>query len=145
MRHVNRSALVPYTAREMFVIVDDVEAYPEFLTWCKSASVHHRTGNVLQATLELQKGSLSNKFTTRNVRVEFTSIGITLVGGPFRHLQGGWTFTDLGDDGSKVALSLDFEFESMLVDLMFGTFFEDTCNALVDGFSRRAVQIFGAR
>jgi len=145
MRHVKRSALVPYTSREMFVIVDDVEAYPEFLGWCKSSFVHERTDEVVQATLELQKGAMSNKFTTRNERTEFDSIDISLVGGPFRHLKGGWTFTELGDDGCKVALNLDFEFESMLVDMMFGAFFEDTCNALVDGFTRRAVQIFGER
>ena len=145
MRNVNRSALVPYSAREMFVIVDDVAAYPEFLKWCKSAEVHERTDDVVQATLELQKGSLSNKFTTRNERKEFESIGISLVGGPFRHLQGGWSFTDLGNDGSKVALKLDFEFESVLVDMMFGAYFEDICNSLVDGFTQRATQIFGAR
>jgi ribosome-associated toxin RatA of RatAB toxin-antitoxin module len=145
MRHVDRSALVPYTSREMFVIVDDVEAYPEFLGWCKSSFVHERTDEVVQATLELQKGTLSNKFTTRNERTEFDSIDISLVGGPFRHLEGGWTFTELGDDGCKVALNLDFEFESMLVDMMFGAFFEDTCNSLVDGFTKRAVQIFGGR
>jgi ribosome-associated toxin RatA of RatAB toxin-antitoxin module len=145
MRHVKRSALVPYTSREMFVIVDDVEAYPDFLAWCKSSSVHERTADTVQATLELQKGSMSNKFTTRNDRSEFDSIDISLIGGPFRHLQGGWAFTDLGDDGSKVALNLDFEFESMLVDMMFGAFFEETCNSLVDGFTQRAIQIFGAR
>ena len=145
MRHVNRSALVPYTSREMFVIVDDVEAYPEFLSWCKSSSVHERTDDFVQATLELQKGAMSNKFTTRNERAEFESIDISLVGGPFQHLKGGWTFTELGDDGCKVALNLDFEFESMLVDMMFGAFFEDTCNSLVDGFTKRAVEIFGAR
>lgn len=145
MRHVNRSALVPYTSREMFVIVDDVEAYPEFLGWCKSSVVHERTDEVVQATLELQKGAMSNKFTTRNERTEFEAIGISLVGGPFRHLNGGWTFTDLGDDGCKVVLNLDFEFESMLVDMMFGAFFEDTCNSLVDGFTKRAVEIFGPR
>ena len=145
MRKVNRSALVPYTSREMFVIVDDVAAYPEFLNWCKSARIHERTDDVVQATLELQKGSMSNKFTTRNVRIEFESIDISLVGGPFRHLQGGWSFVDLGDDGCKVALNLDFEFESMLVDMMFGAFFEETCSSMVDGFTRRAIQIFGAR
>ena len=88
---------------------------------------------------------MSNKFTTRNERAEFESIDISLVGGPFQHLKGGWTFTELGDDGCKVALNLDFEFESMLVDMMFGAFFEDTCNSLVDGFTKRAVEIFGAR
>ena len=145
MRRVNRSALVPYTAREMFVLVDDVESYPEFLPWCKSAEVHERDEALVEATLELQKGGISNKFTTRNTRDEFASIDIALVGGPFRHLQGGWSFSDLGEQGCKVALKLDFEFESMLVDMMFGPFFEDTCNSMVDGFTRRAIQVFGAR
>lgn len=145
MRHVNRSALVPYTAREMFVLVDDVESYPEFLPWCKSAEVHIRDDALVEATLELQKGGISNKFTTRNSREEFVSIDITLVGGPFRQLQGGWSFADLGEQGSKVALKLEFEFDSMLVDLMFGAFFEDVCNSMVDGFTQRAIQVFGAR
>ncbi len=145
MRYVNRSALVPYTAREMFVLVDDVESYPEFLPWCRSAHVHKRADALVEATLELQKGGISNKFTTRNSREEFTSIDIALVGGPFRHLQGGWSFSDLGEQGSKVVLKLDFEFDSMLVDMMFGAFFEGVCNSMVDGFTRRATQVFGAR
>jgi len=145
MRYVKRSALVPYSAREMFVLVDDVETYPEYLPWCKSSEILQRTDEVVQATLELQKGAMSNKFTTRNARNEFDSIDITLVGGPFRHLEGGWVFADLGAQGSKVALNLDFEFESMLVDMMFGTFFEETCNSMVDSFTNRAAEIFGSR
>ncbi|MFQ5983350.1 MAG: type II toxin-antitoxin system RatA family toxin [Woeseiaceae bacterium] len=145
MRRVNRSALVPYTAREMFVLVDDIEAYPEFLPWCNDAEVHSRTDEVVEATLELHKGSLSNHFTTRNTRREFEAIDIALIGGPFRHLNGGWQFTEIGQEGCKVALVLDFEFESMLVDVMFGSFFEETCNSLVDAFTKRAQVVFGAR
>jgi ribosome-associated toxin RatA of RatAB toxin-antitoxin module len=145
VRKVNRSALVPYSAREMFMLVDDVESYPKFLPWCNDAEVHNRSGNTVEATLELHKGSLSNHFTTLNTRHEFERIDLALIGGPFRHLQGGWRFTDLGEEGCKVALELDFEFESRFVDLMFGAYFEQTCNALVDAFTKRAREIFGAR
>ena len=123
MRKVERSALVPYAAREMFVLVDDVEAYPEFLPWCNSAVVDSRSDDIVEATLELQKGSVSKTFTTRNVNREFESIDLTLVRGPFKHLSGGWRFKDLGDDGSKVTLELQFEFKSRVMDLMFGSFF----------------------
>ena len=145
MRKVNRSAIVPYSAREMFVLVDDVEAYPEFLPWCNQAEIHNRTEDSVEATLELHKGSVSNKFTTRNTRKEFEEIGLALIGGPFRHLAGGWRFKELGDDGCKVLLELDFEFESRLVDMMFGSFFEDICNSLVDAFTKRAEAVFGSR
>jgi ribosome-associated toxin RatA of RatAB toxin-antitoxin module len=145
MRRVNRSALVPYTAREMFILVDDVESYPEFLPWCNSAEVHNRTAEIVEATLELHKGSLSDHFTTRNTRCEFETIEIELIDGPFRHLQGGWRFTEIGEEGCKLALELDFEFENMFVDMIFGSFFEDTCNSLINAYSKRAKTVFGVR
>ncbi len=129
----------------MFVLIDDVEAYPEFLPWCNDTEVHKRTDNVVDATLELHKGSLSNHFTTRNTRREFETIEIALIGGPFRVLQGGWRFTEIGEEGCKVTLELEFEFENKLIDMMFGAFFEDTCNSLVDAFTKRARVVFGAR
>jgi len=145
MRKVNRSALVPYKAREMFALVDDVEAYPDFLPWCNHSEVHKRTDEMVEATLELHKGAVSHKFTTRNTRKEFESIELSLLGGPFRHLQGGWRFADLGDSGCKVSLELEFEFDSMMIDMMFGSFFESTCNSLVDAFTARAEKVLGAR
>ncbi len=145
MRKVDRSALVPYKAQEMFVVVDDVAAYPEFLPWCKSAEVHSRSDDIVEATLELQKGAVSKTFTTRNSRRKFESIDLSLVGGPFKHLSGGWHFKELGDDGCRVSLELEFEFESRLLDMMFGSFFEEICNSLVDAFSKRAASVYGAR
>jgi ribosome-associated toxin RatA of RatAB toxin-antitoxin module len=129
----------------MFVLVDDVEAYPEFLPWCNDTEVHNRTDDTVDATLELHKGSLSNHFTTRNTRREFEAIELELIGGPFRQLQGGWKFTEIGEEGCKVTLELEFEFENKLIDMMFGAFFEDTCNSLVDAFTKRAQVVFGAR
>ncbi len=143
MRRVKRSALVPYTAGEMFVLVDDVAAYPEFLLWCSSAEVHNRSDGSVEATLELKMGAVSKTFTTRNVRREFESIDLALLGGPFKHLSGGWRFKDFGEDGSKVSLDLEFEFSSRLADMMFGSFFEDACNSLVEAFSRRAAAVYG--
>lgn len=145
MRQVNRSALVPYRAGEMFRLVDDVDSYSEFLPWCNYSEVLSRNENVVEATLELHKGALSQTFTTRNALRNGEAIGLELLGGPFRHLSGGWTFQTLSDEGSKVSLALEFEFESRMVDMMFGAFFEETCNSLVDAFSRRAADIYGQR
>jgi ribosome-associated toxin RatA of RatAB toxin-antitoxin module len=145
MRKVNRSALVPYSPGEMFALVDDIESYPDFLPWCSNTTVHERTGKTVDATLELQRGGINKSFTTRNTNCGSESIGLALLGGPFKHLDGGWTFHALGDQGCKVALSLEFEFESFLVDAMFGSFFEDTCNSLVDAFTCRARDIYGAK
>ena len=143
MRTVNRSALVPHSADEMFTLVDDIEAYPSFLPWCNDARVHRRTSRTVEATLELHRGSLSKHFTTRNSLRRPERIDLALIGGPFRHLSGGWGFADLENDGCKVSLVLDFAFDSRLLDVMFGSFFEDTCNSLVDAFTRRALIVYG--
>lgn len=144
MRKVCRSALVPYSAAQMFKLVKDVEQYPSFLPWCNDAEVHIRGEDFVEASLELHRGRISKRFRTRNVFRENESLGIALVGGPFRHMSGGWTFQQLGDAGSKVALELEFEFESRATDVIFGRFFEHTCNALVDSFTHRAANIYAS-
>ena len=144
MRKVSRSALVPYSAAQMFTLVKDVEAYPSFLPWCNSAEVHIRGEGFIEASLELHRGKISKRFRTRNHFTENEFLGIELVGGPFRHMLGGWTFTQLGDAGSKVVLDLEFEFESKATDVIFGRFFEHTCNTLVDSFTQRAAQIYAS-
>ena len=143
MRKVQRSALVRHSASEMFSLVDDVQSYPQFLPWCASTTVHSRVENVLEATLELRRGDLSKTFRTRNTASGHEFIDMQLVDGPFNSLEGRWTFTQLGESGSKVALDLEFEFSNSVVDLLFGPFFEDICNSLVDAFTQRADDVLG--
>lgn len=142
MRKVNRNALVPYTAAQMYMLVKDVESYPSFLPWCNDAEVHIREESFIEASLELHRGRISKRFRTRNALIENESLGIALVGGPFRHMSGGWTFRQLGDAGCKVELDLEFEFESRATDVIFGRFFQNTCNSLVDSFTSRAAKIY---
>jgi ribosome-associated toxin RatA of RatAB toxin-antitoxin module len=87
---------------------------------------------------------VSKTFTTRHTTVEHDSIAIALIGGPFSQLSGGWRFEALGE-GCKVTLELEFEFASRMVDAMFGAFFEETCNSLVDAFIGRAESVYGVR
>ena len=143
MRKVSRSALVPFSAEDMYALVEDVDSYPTFLPWCSDVEVHYREGNVVEATLELHRGKLSKRFRTRNTLNPKESMELALVGGPFRHLSGGWRFQPLGESGSKVSLELEFEFDSRLLDMMIGAFFEDICNSLVDAFTQRAREVYG--
>jgi ribosome-associated toxin RatA of RatAB toxin-antitoxin module len=145
VRTVDRSAFVPYQADEMFRLVDDVDAYAQFLPWCSRSEVLSRTETEVEATLELSKGAIRKSFTTRNTLEPGRAINIELVGGPFRELCGGWQFKALDHAGSKVTLALKFEFESRILDSVFGAFFEDTCNSLVDAFTRRAADVYGDR
>lgn len=143
MRKVSRSALVPYSADQMYALVEDFQAYPDFLPWCTGATLHSRDAETIDASLELQRGGVRKSFRTRNTLQPGLAMGIALVGGPFRHLAGGWVFEQLGDDGSKVSLDLEFEFENRVLESLFGRYFESTCNSLIDSFTQRANEIYG--
>ena len=143
MRKVSRSALVPFSADQMYALVEDFLAYPDFLPWCTGATLHFRDEETIEASLELQRSGIKKSFTTRNTLQPGVAMGIALVGGPFRHLAGGWEFEQLGEDGSKVLLELDFEFENRVTDALFGRYFESTCNSLIDSFTQRAHEMYG--
>ncbi len=145
MHKVSRNALVLYSAAEMFALVDDVESYPEFLPWCRETVVHYRDDEIVEATLEMHRGALSRHFRTRNTSIVGEKMDIALVSGPFRHLAGGWRFMQLGEAGCKVSLEMEFEFSNRVIEKVFGAFFEETCNSLVDAFTRRAEVVYGTR
>lgn len=141
MRTVSRSALVPHSAEEMFALVGDIESYPLFLPWCRQATVHRRDASIVEASLKIHRGVISKSFTTRNTLHPHSAIELELLGGPFRHLSGGWRFRQLNDIGSKVSLDLEFDFAHRVTDIAFGSMFEDICNSLVDAFTVRAVAL----
>lgn len=126
----------------MYTLVGDIEAYPKFLPWCRSAEVHSRNATTVDASLSLYRGGITKTFTTRNTLYPQEKIELSLLEGPFRHLSGDWTFQTLGGQGCKVSLNLEFQFASKMTDLVFGPFFEDICNSLVDAFTSRAEDVY---
>lgn len=148
MREVNRSALVPYTAEQMFALVEDIERYPQFLPWVAAAQLLERSPNQVVGRLEMHRAGMSEAVTTRNTLTRPREITLTLVGGPgaFKTLEGRWTFEPIGEDrGTRVALSIRFEFANSMLNLLLSRSFEKSCNELVDAFVARARAVYGTR
>ncbi|MEJ2141792.1 MAG: type II toxin-antitoxin system RatA family toxin [Gammaproteobacteria bacterium] len=143
MTHINKSALVPYSAEQMYALVDDIPAYPEFLPWCQSAEELHRSDTEVEGSLFISHSGLKKSFTTRNTLDKPGSITMQLVEGPFKHLKGVWQFQALGEEGCKVTLDMDFEFSSKIMGMTFGPIFSHMANSLVDAFVQRAQQCYG--
>jgi ribosome-associated toxin RatA of RatAB toxin-antitoxin module len=143
MTTIHKSALVPYSAEQMYNLVDDVLAYPEFLPWCSSSKEINRGESEVEASLDIAHSGVHKSFTTRN-RLEINkTIEMQLVEGPFKHLHGIWRFEPLGDAGSKVMLDLEFEFSSKLLGMTFGPLFSKIASSLVDAFIQRAQKVYG--
>jgi ribosome-associated toxin RatA of RatAB toxin-antitoxin module len=145
MTVIKRSAILPYTTRQMFELVDNIEDYPRFLPWCDKSTILHRDEKMVEATLELQWSHMRKSFTTRNQLTPYEQIEISLVHGPFRHLEGIWRFQSLGENGCKIDLKLEFEFTGHFLDKLFQPIFHKMANSLVELFSKRAVEVYGPK
>jgi len=143
MMEVHKSALVKFSAKAMFDLVDDIESYPEFLPWCAGSKILLRTDDVVEAELQIARGGFKRSFATRNVSDGGGRIIMTLIDGPFTYLQGTWNFMPLREDASKISLDLDFEMAGKLANLAFGAVFNQICNSMVSSFTQRARQLYG--
>lgn len=142
MKKISKHALVPYSASQMYALVNDIESYADFLPWCSRSDILEQTEQEIKASLNIAYGSLNKSFTTLNKLTPETKIEMQLVEGPFQQLHGEWFFTQLGDDGCKVSLELEFEFKSKLISMTMGPVFSQIANTLVDSFSERANKIY---
>jgi ribosome-associated toxin RatA of RatAB toxin-antitoxin module len=146
MREVKRSALVPYTAQQMFALVEDIERYPQFLPWVSAAQLLERSPSAVVGRLEMQRGGMRESVTTRNVLTAPKQITLSLVSGPFKTLDGRWTFEPIGEDrGTRVSLTIRFEFANAMLNLLLSRSFEKSCSELVDAFVARARSMYGAQ
>ena len=140
---VQRHAHVPYSAEQMFDLVNDVESYPKFLHWCRSARVDARQGSTVEATLEIGVFGFQQSFRTRNTLSRPEQIGIELVSGPFRRLRGEWKFVPAAASGTDVSLSLRFEVTLSPFGALFAKVFEELAGAQMGAFIDRAGRIYG--
>ncbi|WP_293764964.1 type II toxin-antitoxin system RatA family toxin [uncultured Aquitalea sp.] len=143
MQVVEKNVLVAHTPAQMYALVDEVEHYPRFLPWCAKAEVHSADDGEQVASLHIDYLKIRQHFTTKNQRVDGQSILMELVDGPFRHLQGLWRFTPLGEIGCKVEFRLQYEFSSAILEKVIGPVFSHISRTLVDAFIKRADEVYG--
>ena len=145
MATVKKSALVLYSAAEMYDLVNDIKSYPQFLPWCRSSQVVVYTDEELRATIEIDKGAVHKTFTTTNRMQKHKMIDIRLLEGPFKRLEGYWRFESLRADACKISLDMEFEFSNTLFRKAIEPVFKQIANSLVDAFCKRAVELYGQR
>ena len=158
MKHVKKSVLLWYSAREMYELVVDVESYPKFLPWCESSTILEQheadpaTGTPagMTARLGLSYAGVRQSFTGEFVKLK-------LVDGPFSNLDGVWQFKPLKKPdpaqppnpdepvACKVEFDLAYAFSNRVFEAVLSPVFDQVANTFVDSFVKRAAQVYGER
>jgi len=143
MAHIERSALVMYSAEQMFDLIHDVSRYPEFLPWCTAAHVVSDSDDELVAGMTVAKSGINQTFTTRNKKLRPQWMTMELEDGPFKQLNGIFKFQALSDDACKISFELDFEVAGKVLSMALTPILKQAANTMVDTFVKRAEAIYG--
>ena len=143
MSSISRSALVAHSAEQMYQLVLDVQAYPEFLPWCTASQVSAQSCEHQLASVSISKAYQQTKFSTQNTLVEDEQISMSLLDGPFKQLDGVWRFKALSNTACKVELDIEFQFSSGLLEKMIGPAFNAVTDTIVSAFVKRAGDVYG--
>jgi ribosome-associated toxin RatA of RatAB toxin-antitoxin module len=141
MKRIARSAIVEHSAAEMYALVEDIEAYPDFLPWCAAAVVHERRPGTTKATLTIGMRGLRHSFTTLNQNRPGEAIDMRLVEGLFRRFDAQWRFVPLSPHACRIEFSLQYEFSSRALGRLLAPLFDGIADSMVEAFVRRAAQV----
>ena len=142
MADVSKTVLVPYSARQMFDLVNNCEDYPAFLPWCAGGRILEQNGNTMSAELLIDFKGIKQSFSTQNVNQPGERIEMRLLEGPFKSLEGLWLFTPLAQDACKVEFRLEYHFKSGLLEKVVGPVFAHITSTFVEAFVQRAEAVY---
>lgn len=134
---------LPYTPEQMFDLVADVAAYPEFLPWISAMRVRSDSGTEMVADMIVGFKGLRESFTSRVRKVRPAEVEVDYVDGPLKHLTNHWRFREDGQGGVLVDFCVDFAFKSRMFEMLAGQMFDRALRKMIGAFEARAADLYG--
>jgi coenzyme Q-binding protein COQ10 len=143
---------VPFTPRQMFDLVADVERYPEFLPLCEALIVRRREreGDVEILIADMTAGykAIRETFTSRvqldAARLEVTTVGVQGAMGPFSRLENRWRLGAAPTGGGcDVDFAIAYELKSVMLQMVVGALFDRAFARYTEAFEARARIVYG--
>ena len=143
------SKFLPFSPKNLYDIVADVEAYPEFLPWISEVKVNHdkivkeENMKVLEATVLIKFNLVKESYRSKVV-LDPGSMIITAshIDGPFKRLYNKWKFNKL-NDGCEVFFEIDYQFKSFILHNLINKIFYRAMTKVTKSFEDRANQLYG--
>ena len=143
MRSFQETRIMPYDAGLIYNIVMDIEKYPQFLPWCSSAVILSKNEEYLTAKLVVEFKNFSESYVSKvfsHQTSEGYDIEVQSISGPFRYLRNIWQIKSL-NNASEVKFSIDFEFKSIIMDILIGIVFSTATEKMIVAFEARAKEL----
>ena len=137
--------ILPYTPEQLFALVADVEAYPQFLPWCTGCRITRRDSEtVFYADLVIGYKLIHERFSSKVTLAPSEAITVTYLQGPMKHLTNHWRFSPHAD-GCAIDFHVNFELRNPLFGRLVNMFFHEAVQRMVSAFEVRARQLYGIK
>jgi ribosome-associated toxin RatA of RatAB toxin-antitoxin module len=143
MPTIQKEQSIPYLAADMYRLVADIAAYPDFVPYCSATTIHTSTDTSVVASVSLHFYGVQQTFTTQNQMQPDRAIVMALVDGPIAHLQGQWQFMALGDQASKITLVVDYTIDNPWYSALFDSVAARVSGEILQAFVLRAKVLYG--
>ncbi|MBF0139864.1 MAG: type II toxin-antitoxin system RatA family toxin [Magnetococcales bacterium] len=142
MPRIRVSETLPFSPKQIYDLVVDVEQYPQFLPWCVKSRVWDQQANQFMAELTVSFKGIRESFQTLDIVIPEKKVEINLKSGPFQYLVSTWMFS--GDATiTKVEFFIDFKFDSRMKEMIMGPVFSQVSKQMISAFRKRAVALYG--
>ena len=140
-----KASVTRHISREKQKLVDfvlDIEKYPEFIPFRIDSKVYERNDKkdeiTIIADLTIGKKPFIDTYKS-DVRYDKRndSIRVTNIGGPLKHLQNNWKFTQK-ENFTEVQFDVDFEIKNKFLNMIMTKSFQFGLNKIADAFQKKA-------
>ena len=129
--------IVTHPVDKVYKLVAEVDKYPKFIPWVKSADLIKVEGDEHYYKIKVSFGIFGNTFITKDKFEVNRKIDISLVEGPFKYLHSIWHFNAIEEYKTSVDFYINFEFKSALLTKALGKVFLEANEKILDSFMRK--------
>jgi len=141
---------VRHNASDMFDLVANVEAYPQFVPLCERLVVRARREiegkEVLIADMTVAYKLIRETFRSRATLDRANlQILVEYLDGPFSRMENRWEFHPVQDWLCEVKFYISYEFKSRMLGMLMGAMFDTAFRRFATAFERRADAVYGRK
>ena len=119
MKTFTRTFIINQSIEKVFNLINDVDAYKNFIPFCEHSIIIESNQNTITAQLDLSFMSNTTRFITHNTFASNEYITMKLIKGPFKEFTAKWGFESVNESKTSLTFTMEYNISNPLVNLAF--------------------------
>ena len=141
MDYIKKEESINIDIETIFTLVNQVDKYSDFLPWCNGSKIISNENNIMIGEISVSKNLVKWTFTTENHYIDNEKIQLKLLDGPFKNLNGLWSFSRVDKNTTIVNFVLEYEFSNKIIELSIKPVFTSIMTSILDSFISEAFRM----